>query len=39
MKLRPRKTPKHVALSALVNGLTGPITNLRAMSQTLASGE
>jgi hypothetical protein len=35
---RPRRTAKQAALSALVNGLRAPLTNLSAMSQTLASG-
>jgi hypothetical protein len=38
MKPRSRSTSKHAALSALVDGLRPPMTNLSAMSQTLASG-
>lgn len=38
MKPRPRRIVKHAAVSALVNGLWTPMTNLSAISQTLASG-
>jgi hypothetical protein len=38
MKPRSRSTSKYAALSALVDGLRTPMTNLSAMSQTLASG-
>jgi hypothetical protein len=38
MKPPLRRTAKQAALSALVNGLRAPLTNLSAMSQTLASG-
>src|SRR5215475_14516449 len=38
MKPRRHRTAKQAALSAFMNGVTGPLTNLRAMSQTLASG-
>ena len=38
MKPRRHRTAKQAALSAFMNGLTVPLTNLRAMSQTLASG-
>jgi hypothetical protein len=38
MKPRPRRTAKHAALSALVDGLRAPMTNLIALNQTLASG-
>src|SRR5262249_26240916 len=38
MKPRRHRTARHAAPSAFMNGLTVPLTNLRAMSQTLASG-
>jgi hypothetical protein len=38
MKPRLRRTAKHAALSALVDGLRAPMTNLIALNQTLASG-
>src|SRR5262249_58706906 len=38
MKARRHMTAKQAALSAFMNGVTGPLTNLRAMSQTLATG-
>ena len=38
MKPRPRKPKKQAALSALANSLRPPLTNLSALSQTLASG-
>jgi hypothetical protein len=38
MKPRPRQSSQQAARSALVNSLTAPMTNLIALSQTLASG-
>ncbi|HEX7797761.1 MAG TPA: hypothetical protein VF456_25545 [Vicinamibacterales bacterium] len=38
MKPRSRSTSDDVALSALLNAVTVQVTNLRAISQTLASG-
>jgi hypothetical protein len=38
MKPRSQRTARDKGLSALVNGLTAPMTNLRALTQTLVSG-